>query len=155
MALYRFLINYDVILRYQNGMARHLFHKQYNSGGNTFSQMLLLNNLELAVWSGFPLIIFYISRTIKAFINTFRKKFSRMDIFALAFFLMYLILNIMGQTRSEVGRLWLFMMPALVLISIDEMLNLFKIKKLGIMTFIILQLITIFITYQFQDAINL
>lgn len=116
---------------------------------------LLLNNLEFAVWCGFPLLILFFSKSIRALYSIIKNKYTKLDIFSLAFLLTYILLNIIGQTRSEVGRLWIFLLPVIVLFSSEELYTLIRNKKLGITLFIILQLITIFLTYQFQDAINL
>lgn len=152
-AILYILLNYDIFLRYGNSIIRHRMHKLYEPGLQQIFEAILLNNVEFSVWSGIPIILLAIATTIKSAILFFKRKADQFDYLLAAFALTYIALNIMGQTRGEVGRLWIFLLPVIALFAAKEVKELFNNKIAGISFIYILQLITTLLTYHFQDSI--
>jgi hypothetical protein len=74
-----------------------------------------------------------------------------LDVLALGFIATYVGLNVFGQTRGEVGRLWLFMVPVLVLLACDEVKNLFGRRPMTTYLLLGAELITTFLIFKFSD----
>ena len=156
--LFKLLLNYDFILRYQNALAQHRLHKDYLSGVQQIKDAAVLNNTEFATWLGFPVVFLFISaigRTVK---TCFQRNADRKDTLLVAFLITFIVLNLMGQTRSEVARLWLFMVPIVSFFASTEarflLSGLFNENKritYGFLYLIILQLGTTFLTFKYQD----
>ena len=150
--IFKLALNYDVFIRFSNAMAHHTSLKEYESGFQQILAALKLNNMEIAAWIGFPVALFVISRllsTVKSYIN---RNVSRADIFSAAMIVMYIVLNIAGKTRGEVGRLWIFLVPAFVIMASQEISCLFDKRKNGVLlTVALLQMITTMMIFKIQD----
>ena len=150
--IFKLVLNYDVFIRFSNAMVHHTSLKEYESGLQQVLAALKLNNLEIAAWIGFPMALFVISRflvTVKSYTN---KQISRADIFSTAVIMMYIVLNIVGKTRGEVGRLWIFFVPAFAIMASEEITYLFNKRKNGVLlTVALLQMITTMMIFKFQD----
>lgn len=149
--LFQFLLNYDLLLRYNTAMEKHRMLKQFVPGFEQILIALKLNNLEIISWIGFPIALLFIIRvgsTVAAFA---RRRITPLDGLTAAFIATYLVLNFSGQTRGEVGRLWLFMTPLFALFATAEIVKLFKKKEIMALYVVSLQLITTFMTFKFQD----
>ena len=149
---FNLVLNYDVFIRFSNAMAHHTTLKEYESGLQQILAALKLNNLEIAAWIGFPMALFVVSRifsTVKSYIS---RNISRADIFSAAMIVMYIFLNIVGRTRGEVGRLWIFLIPAFAVMVSQEISCLFNKRKKGVLlTVALLQMITTMMTFKMQD----
>jgi hypothetical protein len=149
--VFRFLMNYDLILRYQTAFQHHRTLKELQTGIQQLLAALYLNNLEISAWISFPiaaLVLLQFGRSIFALV---KGKASAFDSLAIAFTLMYIAVNLFGQTRGEVGRLWIFMTPLFALFAIKEAGYLFQRKEAGIAYLCLLQFVLIFLTFKFQD----
>ena len=125
--------------------------KELEPGIEQILKALKLNNLEFASWIGFPIAVMFLIRIGNSVVAFIRKKATSVDGLTAAFGLTYLALNLIGQTRGEVGRLWLFMTPLIALFAATEIAELFK-KPRAVTYYIVgLQFITIFVTFRFQD----
>ena len=80
-----------------------------------------------------------------------KKKTNSLDCLVAAFLATYAALNVLGQTKEEVGRLWVFMVPIISLFALVELKTLFTRKDTGIYLVISFQLITTMFTFKFQD----
>ncbi|MCJ7624694.1 MAG: hypothetical protein MUO76_14425 [Anaerolineaceae bacterium] len=149
--LFQFILNYDLLLRYNNAMGIHRMLMNFEPGFDQILEAFRLNNLEIASWIGFPIALLFILRVGNTVIAFIRKNASYLDGLTAAFVITYLLLNFIGQTRGEVGRLWLFMTPLFSLFAAAEIVRLFKNKNMMTMYVLSLQFITIFITFKFQD----
>jgi len=156
---FRFFLNYDVFLRYTNALIYHREIKEFGSGLRQILNALLLNNIEFAVWSGLPLVLLFLSQVIKGVVSLF-KSLNKQDQLAqdgtkallFAFLATYVALNFFGQTKGEVGRLWIFLLPPIALYAAAEAKSLFRDKTTGVILVVILQLVTAMLTFKFQDA---
>lgn len=128
-ALFDLLLGYNMLLRYSNAIAQHIVVKEYAAGIKSLLNDLLLNNLELAVWIGFPVLLLLFSGFISSALNLVKRRLTRLDGLVLAFFVTYLVLNLFGQTHGEVGRLWIFMTPLIALFAGSQLAPLFKCER--------------------------
>jgi hypothetical protein len=152
-------LDYDIIVRYSNALAQHRLHKEYLSGFHQIKDAIYLNNIEAAAWLGFPFVILLLASFVRTGINFLSKQTNKLNILMAASFITFTALNIFGQTRSEVARLWIFMMPLASLFTADEIRIIFKNplrsknnwNLTGFLLIISLQLITIFMTFKYQD----
>ena len=149
--LFRVFLNYDIILRYVNAMAQHRRAKEFEPGLQQIVNAIRLNNAEFAAFTGFPVIILFLSSFIKSSFSFVKRKANRLDGLLAAFLITYAILNLFGQTSGEVQRLWLFMLPLVTLFAAQELKTLFKRRETGIYLVITLQLITALLIFRFQD----
>ena len=144
-------LNYNFFQRYQLAMAQHRHAKDYLPGLKPLLQAFLLNNVEFALWTGVPMALLFISRLVRTGNAFLQRRTSRLDGLMAAFMITYLALGMLGQTRGEVQRLWLFMVPLVCLFVAEEAQTLFKRKEDGIVLVVSLQLVTLFLTAKFQD----
>jgi hypothetical protein len=156
-ALFRLGLDYDPLARYSHAMAQHRAIKQFEPGWAQIWQAAVLNNVEFAVWVGFPIILLAIIRALKAAAAFIRRRANRLDWLTLAFGGMYTALNLLGSTKGEVGRLWIFLLPLTALLAGAEVRFIFLQGKLksrilsGALLLVSLQLITTYVLFKFQD----
>jgi hypothetical protein len=152
LLIFRVAIGYDPFLRYANAMASHRAIKNFKSGSEQLLQSIFVNNLDFASWIGFAitlLVITYLVRTLASI----RKNQTLLPLGELAFasIAAYTALNLLGQTRGEVGRLWLFWVPAVVMVAGRELKKIFGTKNKGLYLIVTLQLVTTYLLFKFQD----
>ena len=149
--IFRWAFNYDFFTRYQNAFSHHRALKEYQPGFQQILDAFILNNMEITLWTGISLGILFLSQIIRS-IKSFQHKTTNARHYLMASFVIsFFALNIFGQTRGEVGRLWLFMVPLVSIFSSIELRTLFKKKNLGFVIILSTQLLTTWITYKFQD----
>lgn len=149
--LFLLLLNYDVFLRYTAAMLQHRHAKEFKPGLEQILNALQLNNAEFTTWTGFPIILLFLLQAGRSLWSWWRGRAARADGLMLAFLGTYLALNLFGQTNGEVQRLWLFFVPLVCLYAAREARSVFANRSWGILLLVILQLITTFLTYRFQD----
>ena len=140
---------YDFVIRIQNQTTP--IDDSFYPNLLQILQSLRLNNLDYFSWIGFPIAVLFISRIIRAINAGLHNRAKLIDLFAIAFFITYLALNLFGETQSEVGRIWLGITPAFVLCGGYELMEIFNYKKRGIFFMITLQIITMMTLFKFQD----
>ena len=140
---------YDPIIRYQNAIAHHRTGKLFQSGLSQISIAIAQNNLEFLYWIGAPLFLLTISRFIRSGIQIIRGNGTNFDILSLSFFITFIALNLFGQTRGEVGRIWLFILPIFTMLATDEARILTTRHRLQIKTLPFIQLFTTYLLFKF------
>jgi hypothetical protein len=148
---FRLALNYDPYIRYTAAMAQHLRAKEFTPGWYELLQAVYLNNAEFFTWMGWPMAILFLASAVRSAWRWLHGQASRLDGLFLAFAATYLALNFFGQTRGEVQRLWLFMLPMICLFAARETRSLFRRPALAISFVITLQLVTALFTLWFQD----
>lgn len=148
---FRLFLNYDPITRYLIAFIHHRHIKSYTPTLINLSNYAILNNVEFAFWSGLPLILLMVFGWARSLASAFRGKSNRMDVFAIAFLLVYLVLNMIGQTRGEVGRLWIFLLPVGSIVASKEAARLIKDPSKSVLLVVILQFITVCLAFVFLD----
>ena len=156
LAIYLVLLaglNYNFFLRFSNAIVNHRTSMDV-VGMPSLQQMLgysFLNSVEFAVWTGIPLAIIFISVLVKAVRAFVQKRATALHGLMAAFMITFLALGLLGQTRGEVMRLWLFFVPLVCLFITQDVSGLFKRRQWGFLFLTVLQLVTLFLTFKFQD----
>jgi hypothetical protein len=145
------ILHYNPITRYTVAIANHRSIKDFQPGIHQVFDAILLNNVEFADWIGFPMLLLFFVGSFQVIKNFIAHRTTRMDGFFLAFLLTYIFLNLGGQTRGEVGHLWIFIIPMVVLLSAEGLKIVFEQKRLGVFLLISLQIISVLVVYLFQD----
>ena len=160
--IFYFVFNYDFVTRYQGAMGVHVdfdFVQRTEAGPKSVEQIGLkdylgamwLNNVEFAASVGFPVFLLFLSRSLRIGISFLRGRLTWANGALGAFLAAYIALNLFGQTQGEVSRLWMFWTPMVVLFAGFELAALYKHRRLAVGVLIFVQLITIFLTFKFQD----
>ena len=164
---FRWLLNYDFIVRYETAMrvVRNFdfILRVGETPPETFSTETIrpslnqvwgairLNNIELAAAIGFPVFLLFLSGAVRVLARLLRRQGAWREAAMTAFFLTYVALNLYGQVQGEVSRLWIFWTPMFVLFAAYEIATLFPRRTRAVLLLVAVQLITIFLTFQFQD----
>jgi hypothetical protein len=82
----------------------------------SYNTWFIFNLLDLAIFSGFPAVLAFVAAVLMAAKTFKRRSLSEAQTLALSTAVFIIILSLSGSTRGEVGRIWLFFMP-LMLIS--------------------------------------
>jgi hypothetical protein len=135
-------LKYDPVSRYMAAFSSHREIKEFTFSISNLFQYTLLNNVEFAFWSGVPLFILMVVGCIRSVFSAFLGKATKFDVLSIAFFLTYLATNFIGQTRGEVGRLWIFFLPIGSIIALKEALKLMKDPMKGVFLVFALQFVT-------------
>jgi len=136
------LLGYDFLHRYQAAFWSHRVIKSYEFSATHLLLYAFQNVLEFGLWTGIPVSLLIISGTLKGAAGLIKGKVTGFNTFAAAFLLMYFALQIVGQTRGEVGRLWIFLLPAGMILAAPEALRLTARPQRGLLLVSALQLIT-------------
>ena len=109
---------YNAWTRYQNAFSSHRAIKPIRSIPDFLSN-ILLNNFEFIYWAGVPACLLAATGLVSALRGafTFNRERPSSALFAACLAGTVLVLNLLGQTRGEVGRLWLFLGPCLALLA--------------------------------------
>lgn len=152
LILFWLLLDYNIFVRYQNAMAFHLAWKGWDGGLSTIFLYGILNYIEFACWLGLPLSILFFSKIKLSNIQSFKEYLTFENLFMLSTLFVFILLGYFGKTKSEVGRLWIFMMPVVLIFVSSELQNRFKEKMNRALWLILtLQLISILFIKRFQD----
>ncbi|VAW43552.1 hypothetical protein MNBD_CHLOROFLEXI01-372, partial [hydrothermal vent metagenome] len=82
----------------------------------SYGTWLIFNLLDLAIFTGFLAVLAFAAAVLMA-VRAFRhRSLSEAQVWALSTAVLIIILTLSGSTRGEVGRIWLFFMP-LMLVS--------------------------------------
>ena len=83
----------------------------------------VLNNSEVVHWFGVPVVFLFLVQAGKSALALLKRGHSEKDILVVAVLLTYIGLNVFGQTRGEVGRLWIFFLPLICVVASDGVRN--------------------------------
>ncbi len=149
----RVVRNFDFVLRVGKPAPEDYYSRTIQP---SLSQILgagRLNLTEFAAAVGFPIFLLFLSRGIKIIVAFVKKEAGLLDGVLGVFFGTFLALNLYGQVQGEVSRLWMFWTPMVVMFAGVEIVDLFKRKEMAVALLIIAQMITIYLTFHFQDFI--
>ncbi len=159
-------LNYDVITRYRHAMSVVHYYDYFvrtgaaESGAFTrgfFPSLaeraaaLLLNNLDFGAAAGFPLYLLFLMGGGRSLVQLVRSRLQPGELLLPVYFLTFLALNLYGQNRGESARLWMFWMPAVVLLAGREIAQLFRNPGRAAAVLAMAQLVTVYLTFKFQD----
>ena len=144
--LFRVFGGYDPWLRYQNAFINHRENKNFGGGVGEVFSFTFLNNLEFFYFIGFPPGILFLLSVAGGVRNFFRRTFTLPVLFSVSAGAVFVLLNVIGQTRGETARLWLFITPLIALVAGERLLRL---PNWAQDAFVIVQLITVVFMFQF------
>ena len=164
---FRWFLNYDFFVRYETAMrvVRNFdfILRVGKPPPDTFSTETIrpslsqvwgairLNNIELAAAVGFPVFLLFLSGAVRVLVKVLKRQGGWHEGAMAALFLTYVALNLYGQVQGEVSRLWIFWTPMFVIFASYEIVALFPRHTRAVLLLVVVQLITIFLTFQFQD----
>ena len=149
--LLSWLLHYDFITRYQRSFEYHREIKEFEPGLAMIAHTALLNNAEFFSWTGFSIILLFLSNLMRGIGAFFRRQAKALDGLLLSFSAAYAGTVVFGQTFGEVQRLYIFMAPLFALFAAEEIQKRFKKKDALLISIIVLQLITALLLFIFQD----
>ncbi len=164
---FKLLLNYDFFIRYQNMtvIRREInYYIRYNIAADPgvvasgyrpslgkFLSALVLNHIEYAAWVGVPVFLLFVVQAGKTLWRFVQRRITWKETLLGAYLVFYLLLNLFGELDAEVARLWLFLVPMTCIFAGLELGELFQQRKKGVYLILVLQLVTMILTYQFQD----
>ncbi|MHC4660855.1 MAG: hypothetical protein ACYS8W_04140 [Planctomycetota bacterium] len=153
--LFKFALNYDAIIRYQNALHHHIAWKYWKTTIPVTTYWAAMNFFEFFFWLGFPLSIILLASLYRSIQKFIRNKFNSANNINLLFFTVIFALALFGKTKGEVARLWIFLIPAICIFAAREILiyarALSKQKRSLILLIIVLQFGTILLIKLNQD----
>ncbi len=144
-----FLLGYNPLARYQFAFQRHREIKQFEFSLRWILQYGFLNHVDFMLWTGFGLLFLFYLSSLRACFLFLQRQATTYDGFRIAFFLTFLALNLVGQTKSEVGRLWVFLLPGFALTVFPESLKLLKKPLHSLQLFFLTQMWSTFLVFYF------
>jgi len=114
--LTRMALGYDMVGRYQAAMAHHLAWKGYQGGLEQMLTTARLDLVEFLWWIGpasGPILVAMGSGAVQLV----RGRADASDVFAVTLGATLVGLSLLGHTIAEVARLWLFLVPAVLLVA--------------------------------------
>jgi hypothetical protein len=143
------LTGYNPLVRYQLAFQKHREIKQFEFSVQQILEYSFLNHVDFMLWTGFGLLFLFYVSSFRAFALFFQRKATTYDGFRIAFFLTFFALNLVGQTKSEVGRLWVFLLPGFALTIFPESLRLLKNPLRSLQLFFITQMWSTFLVFYY------
>lgn len=144
-------LQYDLTSRYASAMDLHRSIQQFQSDLSSLGQYALLNNIEFVMAAGAPLLLLFATSCFGSLGRVLRKTSNHRDAFAIALLLTLAALNLLGQTRGETARLWIFLLAPIALVAIYEARRLTRPRYTGIETTFALELLVAFSIFMNMD----
>ena len=149
----RVVRNFDFILRTGGKLTEELATTAISPSPRQVFRAALLNNLDFAAAVGFPIFLLFLWRAGRTLLALIHRRGSDLEVYLGALFLTYLALNLYGQIQGEAARIWVFWVPVVVIFAGIELASSFQRRNLALYLVITLQLVTMLMTFQFQDFI--
>ncbi|MCJ7624313.1 MAG: hypothetical protein MUO76_12485, partial [Anaerolineaceae bacterium] len=96
--IFRVILDYDALLRYQNALTWHRTIKIFDPGFMSLINAFIINNIEFAFWTGIPIFLLFLLRSVKRGVSVLKGTGKRSDWFLIAFLINFAALNVLGQT---------------------------------------------------------
>ena len=144
--------HYDPLVRYRNAMLLHSEWKQVSWSASEVVRFGLLDVVEFLFWTGMPLTVLFLLDQARSAVAVARGRPRPIDALAVALGVTLLLLAFAGRTVAETARLWLFLVPLVVLfaghaLSQSRLLR----TRAGMLAVVFLQFLTIIAIKRFQD----
>ncbi|MCP4415063.1 MAG: hypothetical protein GY805_00475 [Chloroflexi bacterium] len=91
-------------------------HAALVASQRSYATWLLFNLLDVVIFLGFPVAVAFCGSLLMTIRKLNGKSLSQAQVWTISTAVLIILLNLSGSTRGEVGRIWLFFMP-LMLIS--------------------------------------
>jgi len=116
------IYGYDPIARFEAAMAYHAAWKHWQPGLSKTLSSAILNLVEFSYWTGPHLVGMLLWGAVAGPYQYWRKRDPR-DLLAAGLVLIVLVLSLTGKTMGEVARLWLFILPMVMLAAMSWILR--------------------------------
>jgi hypothetical protein len=149
--LFRLILNYDIVTRYQSAITHHVAWKGWKTG--TAYTIMVVNLIEFATWLGMPVALSCLAGLLSSATEMKSERRSWSDFLAVSLAVAVLCMDVLGRTRGEIARLWLFVVPFMCLIAVSHVYRLFKPAKANLVFVMIvfLETATTYLTKVRQD----
>ncbi|MCE1254660.1 MAG: hypothetical protein LWX83_14055 [Anaerolineae bacterium] len=163
--LFLLFLNYDPIVRFVHAMSTHYRDDFFNRFGvsaqNSYLpsldqrlSVLYVNVLSYALWIGLPLFFLVLSGGLRFIITAWKERDLSVTLYSMAMLLTMFALLVSGEGAGEVARQWAFITTFFCIFASREIRSLFKNRKDWITILLIIQFVTMFITFKFQDFVT-
>lgn len=144
--------DYDIIIRYTKSIHFYSGMNVLESSDKWVTFYAGINIIEVSIWSGLAFAFTYYLGLFRATVNLFRKNIDLISVMTIVFSVLVLILAFIGVAKGETARLWIFLLPIVVLVAANEINLRFKNRpEFSIKLILLMQLITTFMLKVFQD----
>ena len=150
--VFRLQLGYDIVERYRTATMYHAWWKGWRPGLGETLKYGAVNLLEYVLWLGLPLALAVAARAARADRDLRRGSWSGATPLTVALLGALVVLLALGQTKGEVARLWLFLVPGFCLVAADELRAGRLVRWRGTLPWLLaLQFATTLATKAFQD----
>jgi hypothetical protein len=118
-------VGYSPVMRLGAAIQKHRAIKGVRPGLTELLQYGVLNNAEFALWIGFPMLILLWVEIVWRTARAVKGDAAIRDTLGGSLLLTLAALNVVGQTKGEVGRLWLFLVPLVCVVASGAATRLF------------------------------
>ncbi len=149
-----FTLNYNLVLRYNRAIEHHLNWKAWENTLGTYLRAGITDGAEFSVWVGLPLMILFIVGIGVSLHQVLIRKPVFFSYFTLALAGIFVVLLVVGKTKAETARLWIFLIPFLCLNAagfIRQQDWTSKYSNLFIALIVLLEMGTTYFTLHYQD----
>jgi hypothetical protein len=151
-AVFCLAFGYDIGLRYRNAITFHADWQNWEPSAGTVVHSAVLNLVEYALLLGIPVSASAISGLGKSLRRMRRWDFGVVPSVSLALLAVLVFLAFFSRSVGEVARLWLFLVPCVCIIAVEEILANPNMKEVnGFTLVLILQGVTVYLTKLHQD----
>ncbi len=144
--------NYSALTRFENAMAYHRAWKAWQPGLSNAFEFGVLNLIEFFCWVGLPIAVLFLVSAWDSVKDVLAKRFKNIRWPVIISVLALGGIALFGETKGEVGRLWIFMIPLVCIIAASEIVRRFSRTSDRTFLYIVtLQFITVMLIKHFQD----
>jgi hypothetical protein len=140
----------DLLARFPRAMAAHQAAKGFVTDLPGIAPAWMVNNAEFILWLGFPIALLVVIQLIESARAVWQRRLRGVDLLALSTLATYLALNIFGDTRAEVARLWLFLLPVLAIFAANQLKRLPFARSTNTLLLVGAQLIAAYLIFLYQ-----
>ena len=129
---FRYLFKYDILLRYENAIHYHSAwkHIEWKHWAGPIVEVVysgFLNLIEYAVWLGAPLVLLVLISLKSSIVRIFNESKANIEsMWPITLIGTLIFIAFAGDTKAEVARLWLFLVPSLCIIAAHYIQKNFK-----------------------------
>jgi len=145
------LLGYDPVARYTAAMDLHRTIKRFQPDLSSLRKYAFLNSVEFIMAAGAPLLLLFLLSCGPSLYRMLRGSSSNLDAFSFALFLSIAVLYLVGQTRGEVARLWLFLLAPISLVAAPTARSLTRLHPSCIQLVFAMQVLISFLTFMNMD----
>jgi len=149
LVLARLALDYDPVARYQAAFLHHRAIKDFSPSTGGVLGSILLNNVEVLHLFGFPLVLLFCVQCIRSANALRARRYTGKDAFVLAVVVTYVGLNLIGQTRGEVARLWLFFLPLMCVVAAEGAHDILRSPSRSLLWLLVLGLVSTALAHWF------